>query len=68
MEMYGEIHAWAALPPGKELSVPNRLVSHVAGLDDVEKREKSLAPALNRTPLYRLSYPDFKISLLKTIR
>jgi hypothetical protein len=67
--MSGELHAPAALPPGKEPPGTHRIGHRVnprAGLDDVEKRKFLTLPGLEfrsigrparSQSLYRLSYP-----------
>jgi len=49
MEVSGQLHAPAALLPGKEPSVP--WVAPTADLDAMARRKKALAPAGNRTPI-----------------
>jgi hypothetical protein len=65
----GQLHAPAALPPGKEPPVPIGIggwVDPTTGLDDVEKRIFLILPGLELRPLrrparsqslYRLRYP-----------
>jgi hypothetical protein len=76
MELSGQLHALAALPPGKAADTHwlEEWVSLRAGLDAVEK--KNLLPLLgiepwaSNPPLYRLSYPDsikVKTANIKTI-
>jgi hypothetical protein len=66
MEVVGQLHALAALPPGERAS--SHWIGGWVGLRagvEVWRREKSLAAYGNRTPavqpvapsLYRLSYP-----------
>jgi hypothetical protein len=54
MEVSGQLHAPAALCPGKEPQYPldRKLVDPRAGLDAVEKRENPIpTPTRNRTPV-----------------
>jgi hypothetical protein len=51
MELSDQIHAPAALPPGKELQVPlDRRLSGPQSRSGRCGAEKNLAPAENRTP------------------
>jgi hypothetical protein len=63
MEVSGQLHAPAALPPGKESPGIHWIGGWVgprAGLDATEKREALHCRKSNPGPsLYQLSYPDF---------
>jgi hypothetical protein len=57
-EVSGQIHATAALPPGKEPPGTRWIGSWVgprSGLDDVEKRKYLILPGLELRPLGRLA-------------
>jgi hypothetical protein len=73
MEMNGQLHVPAALPPGKQSLVPN--VYEIWWASEpvwmLWRREKVIAPAGNRTPtiqpvgsfsLYRLRYRGFMVN------
>jgi hypothetical protein len=49
MGVSGQFHAPAALPPGKDPSVPIPQKDSTAGLDAAEYREMSLARSRNQT-------------------
>jgi hypothetical protein len=54
----GQLHAPAALPPGKEPQVPHWIGGWVdlrASLDDLEKRKLLTLPGLKLRPLGRLA-------------
>jgi hypothetical protein len=56
MEVSGQLHAPAALPPAKEPAVRNWIEGWLdprAGLDDVEKRKFLTLPELELRPLGR---------------
>jgi hypothetical protein len=71
MEVSGQLHAPAALPPGKEPPGAHWIGGWVdlrAGLDDLEKRKFLALPGLELRPLgrpvrsqslYRLRYPGW---------
>jgi hypothetical protein len=70
MEVNGQFHAPAALPPGKEPGLPiGREAGWAPGLVwTLCRRRKSLAHPWNRAPavspfLYRLTYPESKITI-----
>jgi hypothetical protein len=73
MEVSGQLHAPAALPPGKKPPVPIEKVGPRAGLDYLEKRKFLILPGHERRALgrparsqslYRLSYPGFIFIIL----
>jgi hypothetical protein len=68
MEMSCQLHASASLPLGKELSAPIRLEAGLASepVWTLRRREKSLTPAGNRTPISQpvaRRYTDWALSV-----
>jgi hypothetical protein len=59
VEASGQLHALAALPPVKDRPVPTGQEAGWAPnpVWSLWRREQTLAPTVNRTPVYRLSSP-----------